>query len=86
MKTIEIYGAINCKWCVAAQTLCVTRGYPHIYRSISGNTVIRDEMLSRFPSAKTVPQIFIGQHHVGGFEQLRLLDETNVIQQLIGGH
>jgi glutaredoxin 3 len=44
----------------------------------------RDEMLQRSPEARTVPQIFIGDFHVGGYDDLQALDREGKLDALLG--
>jgi glutaredoxin 3 len=82
-KKIDIYGTENCRFCAAAVAYCKKRGYPVRYHD-AGVPVIRAEMLDRAPLAVTVPQIFIGEARIGGFDSLVRSDER--IQQLLGGN
>ena len=45
----------------------------------------REEMLSRAPNARTVPQIFIGEKHVGGSDDLASLEEAGELDALLAG-
>lgn len=86
MKTVEIYGRdINgkpCKYCVAAKRLLEKSRVAYVYRDIA-NEFDRNELKSRFPSYTTVPQIFIGDRHIGGFIDLAKIPLTT-LQQMIG--
>lgn len=83
MTNIEIYGQKNCRFCVAAVQHCMNRGYRFEYHDIS-DPIVRAEMLERAPATKTVPQIFVGHHHIGGHDQLVKPDP--ITQQLLGGN
>jgi len=83
-KTIEIYGRDDCRFCAAARAHCERKGYPFVYHDMTENLVLAFDLLDRLGGdPETVPQIFIGDHHIGGFEDLRSNDD--VIQQIIGG-
>lgn len=80
-KQVEIYGRDDCRFCAAAVTFCQKNNLPHVYRDIDlmGHAL---EMRRRAPDAKTVPQIFVGQHRIGGFDDLRR--SLPVIQKILG--
>lgn len=81
---VEIYGKDDCRFCAAAVAHCQRRGYPFAYHDVSVQTTW-EELLTRLDDLPdTVPQIFIGIHHIGGFDDLKAQDE--VMQQIIGGH
>ena len=82
---IEIYGQPNCVYCQKALDLCKANRFEYIYRDITLNKSIRQEFDERSRGAKTVPQVFVGTTHVGGFDDLQETVRSGVIYQLIGG-
>lgn len=82
MKFVEIYGKENCRFCVDAKRHCESLKINYIYRDI-GNSLNRDEMLQRNPAATHVPQIFIGEVLIGGFDQLSVMPLYQ-LHQMIG--
>jgi glutaredoxin 3 len=82
MKTIEIYGQKGCGFCSRAVEFCQSAEYAFVYRDIA-DAQHRSEMFARNPQAKTVPQIFVGDTLVGGFDDLKALP-TSQLQQMIG--
>jgi glutaredoxin 3 len=86
---IEIYGqkikGDDCPWCKRAVTLCENFGYAHVYRDMTANEVLQSEFLTRSNNAGTVPQIFVGDTHVGGYQEFETMVANGTIQQLIGG-
>lgn len=81
---IEIYGRDDCRFCAAARVFCEKNKLPYVYIDTTHDHVLAEEMQSRAPDATTVPQIFIGAHRIGGYDDLRR--SLPVIQQIIGGH
>lgn len=84
MPKIEIYTTAICPYCVAAKNYLVDKGAA-AYEEIR---VDRDpqrfaEMLSRSGNRRTVPQIFIGGTHVGGFDDLVALDRAGGLAPLL---
>lgn len=81
---IEIFSAPNCGYCDAAKTLLRERSLAFTERDISADGH-REELLVRLPRTKSVPQIFIGGAHIGGYEDLCLLDESGRLKEMTGG-
>lgn len=81
MKLIEIYGQTNCSYCKRAQEFCQTFDLPFVYRDIS-DPAARAEMFRRNSQATTVPQIFVGERHIGGYDDLSVLPIPS-LQQLM---
>jgi glutaredoxin 3 len=74
---IEIYGKPMCPFCDKAKALCETRGLEYTYKSL-GTDYTKEELLEKFPGARTVPQITVQGVAIGGFDQLGpYLEETN---------
>lgn len=82
---IEIYGRPDCTYCDQARALCEKQGYPFTYYDIAADEVLRNEFVTRTNGAQTVPQIFIGIHRVGGFDQLAAAERAGVLQSIFGG-
>lgn len=80
---IEVFGRNNCPWCDRAKELLEKRGYRFVYRLVTSDLL--PEFTQRTKGAKTVPQIFVGSHHIGGFQELSAADADGRLQQLIGG-
>ena len=68
-KKVEIYSKSNCSYCVMAMNFFDSKGIPYeVYSADDPN--IFEEMLSRNPQARTVPQIFIDDKLIGGYTDL----------------
>ena len=81
---IVIYTSSNCGYCVAAKNLLRTKGADFIEINILVDPERRQEMIER-SAKRTVPQIFIGERHIGGFEDLRELDRSDELDNLLAG-
>ena len=83
MKKITIYTGPLCNYCDAAKRL-LTRNNIH-YKEINIATVegSRDEMIKKANGKKTIPQIFFGDLHVGGYDEVRALEKENKLKDLI---
>jgi glutaredoxin 3 len=65
---ITIYGAIWCGPCQSAKHLCKERGYDYIFVDVQANKEAQDMFTEQ--GFKTVPQIFIDEEHIGGYDDL----------------
>ena len=83
MATIEIFSGPGCGYCEAAKKLLDGKGLAYEDRDISGDEH-RDELLRRLPRSRAIPQIFIGGEHIGGYEDLHLLDASGRLDELTG--
>lgn len=83
MKEVCIYTARYCPYCASAKSLLKRKSIPFTEIDISGNWERRDEMIEKANGRVTVPQIFIGNLHVGGSDELRTLDREGKLDQLL---
>lgn len=81
--TIDIYTKFACPFCVRAKDLLTSKGASFNEFDITMGGDKRDEMLARAPQAQTVPQIFIGDTHVGGSDELSALDRAGKLDALL---
>lgn len=82
---IDIYTKFACPFCVRAKRLLKEKGAVFTEHDITMGGPGRDEMLARAPNAMTVPQIFIGDVHVGGSDDLAALDRVGKLDALLAG-
>lgn len=80
---IVIYTTMLCPYCTRAKKLLESKGVAFREVGINGKAELRDEMEARAKSSST-PQIFIGEHHVGGCDELYALDKEGKLDQLLG--
>jgi glutaredoxin 3 len=73
MNRIEIYSADNCPWCDRAKSLLSARGLDFEEIDISADPVRAQEMTER-SGRRTVPQVFIDDMPIGGFDELSMID------------
>ena len=69
MKAI-VWSKDQCPYCVQAKTLLESRGIEYEERNVSKDWT-REQLLEAVPTARTLPQIFLGEELVGGFIELR---------------
>lgn len=80
--TITIYTTNFCAYCVAAKNLLKSRGASWTEVRVDTDSAKRDEMLAR-ARRTSVPQIFIGEVYIGGFEELAALDRKGELAPLL---
>jgi glutaredoxin 3 len=85
MKEVLIYTARYCPYCTSAKSLLKRKGVSFTEIDIGGNWERRDEMIEKANGRVTVPQIFIGDLHVGGNDELRALDREGKLDALTRG-
>lgn len=81
---IDIYTKFACPYCVRAKMLLKRKGVAFEEFDITLGGPKREEMLQRAPQARTVPQIFIGDFHVGGSDDLAALEREGKLDALLG--
>ena len=81
---VEIYTKFTCPYCVRAKMLLKRKGVDFEEFDITLGGPKRAEMLERAPDARTVPQIFIGDFHVGGCDDLQALEHEGKLDALLG--
>lgn len=82
MAKIEIYTRQLCGYCTAAKRLFDDKGLAYEEFDATYAPEKRKEMIKRAEGASTFPQIFIGEVHVGGCDDLFALDRAGKIEQL----
>ncbi|KQM98136.1 MULTISPECIES: glutaredoxin 3 [unclassified Sphingomonas] len=83
MATILIYTKAFCPYCVRAKRLLDEKGAAYDEIDISMGGAKRQEMLARSNGRTTVPQIFIGDTHVGGSDDLAALERAGKLDPLL---
>tara|TARA_B100000470_G_scaffold165188_1_gene129884 strand:- start:306 stop:572 length:267 start_codon:yes stop_codon:yes gene_type:complete len=84
MKEVVIYTGDLCIHCDWARELLNRKKIKFTEYNVAQNTSKREEMFSKSNGAKTVPQIFIGEHHVGGNIELQALEKEGKLNSLLG--
>lgn len=83
MKNVEIYTSPFCGFCHAAKRLLTSKGISFSEVDVARDPGKRQEMLSRAHGKHTVPQIFIGDIHVGGCDELYALERSGKLDPLL---
>lgn len=85
MKTVEIYTSPFCGYCHAAKRLLSKKGVTFTEFDVSRDPALRAQMMQRAKGGRTVPQIFVGDQHVGGSDDLHALDHAGKLDALLAG-
>ena len=85
MPKITMYTTGFCPYCVRAEQLLIRKGVTEIHKvRIDLDAAERDIMMSR-TGKRTVPQIYIDEQHIGGFDDLAALDHAGKLGPLLAG-
>lgn len=81
---IVMYAAGWCPYCQRARGLLTKKGLAFTEIDVDSGPAVREQMIAR-SGRRTVPQIFIGERHVGGCDDLFALDGSGELDRLIQG-
>jgi glutaredoxin 3 len=82
---VTIYTTSWCPYCSRARSLLARKGVDFEDVDVEMAPEKRAEMQSR-SGRRTVPQVFIGEHHVGGSDELYALEQAGKLDELLAGH
>ncbi len=80
---VTIYTSAWCGYCMRARALLDGRGIAYREIDVDGDPAHRREMIAR-SGRRTVPQVFIGEHHVGGSDDLAAAATSGALDRLLG--
>ncbi|HTK13162.1 MAG TPA: glutaredoxin 3 [Xanthobacteraceae bacterium] len=83
MPQVEMYTTKYCLYCLSAKALLTRKGIPFTEIDVSGDADLREKMVQRAEGRMTVPQIFIGAQHVGGYDELYALDQAQQLDAML---
>jgi glutaredoxin 3 len=83
MAKVRMYSTAVCPFCVRAEKLLNSKGMTEIEKiRVDLDLRLREEMVTR-TGRRTVPQIYIGDTHVGGFEELAALERAGRLDSIL---
>ncbi len=85
MAEVVIYTRDFCYYSDAARELLTRKGVAFKEINATGNRELRNEMVERANGGSTFPQIFVGDTHVGGCDELYALEERGALDPLLAG-
>jgi len=83
MSLVKVYTTQYCGFCTRAKHLLAQEDIPFLEIDLTGDSEARMELVERSGGLRTVPQIFIGSSHVGGFAELLALHRTGELEALL---
>jgi glutaredoxin 3 len=83
MKKVIMYSTKTCPYCQSAERLLKSRGVAHIEKILIDEHPEQREQMTQRTGLKTVPQIFIGEDHIGGYDKLAELDRKGQLTKLL---
>lgn len=83
MKHVTLYTSPLCGYCAAAKRLLSGKGVSFQEIDVSRDQNRRAEMTQRSNGGRTVPQIFIGDTHIGGFDDMNALERAGKLDALL---
>ena len=83
MKSVTIYTGPLCNYCEAAKRLLTRNKVEYKEIDISKVDGAMDEMIKKANGKRTIPQIFFGDQHIGGYDETRALEKENKLQDLL---
>ena len=83
MAEVTIYSTQVCPYCIKAKQLLSSKGVDYKEIDISRDPALVEEAQTRSGGRRTVPQIFIGDYHVGGCDDLFALDAAGKLDEML---
>ena len=83
MKNVIVYMGPSCAFCDAAKRLLKRNNISYKEINIATEEGKIEEMISKSNGKRTIPQIFFDEHHVGGYQELRALEKSNKLLNLL---
>lgn len=83
MANVTLYTSPLCGFCHAAKRMLTDKGVSYAEVDVAADPSKRQEMMSRSNGRHTVPQIFIGDAHVGGYDDMAALERTGKLDPML---
>ena len=83
MASVEIYTSPICGYCAMAKRLLDGKGVAYVEIDVFSDPAAREQMMARANGRHTVPQIFVGETHVGGSDELHALERNGKLDTLL---
>ena len=83
MSQVTLYTTSMCPYCVRAKRLLDRKGVPYEEINLDGDWDGRRALVQKANGSRTVPQIFVGPVHVGGFDDMNALDRRGRLDPLL---
>ena len=83
LTKVEMYTTAICPYCVAAKNLLRSKGLDYIELRVDSDAEQRATMMQRSGGKRSVPQIFVNDVHVGGYDDLVAADRSGKLAEII---
>ena len=83
MPQVTMYSTTVCPYCVMAEKLLLKKGVSNLEKILIDRNPAQREIMMTRTSRRTVPQIYIGETHVGGYDDLVALDRAGKLDPLL---
>jgi glutaredoxin 3 len=80
---VEVYTTTYCPFCVRAKSLLKSKGVPFTEIDVTDDDALRERMVEMAGGRRTVPAIFVNGKIVGGYDELRALNERGELDKLL---
>jgi glutaredoxin 3 len=80
---VTIYTSAWCPFCMRAKALLQRKGIVFREVDVEAGRALREEMIAR-SGRRTVPQVFVGDHHIGGSDELAMAEQSGELDRLLG--
>jgi glutaredoxin 3 len=84
MAKVEVYSTTYCPYCVRAKQLLDAKDVDYTEIDVTGDDAARVALVEKSGGRRTVPQIFINGQSIGGYDDLRALEESGKLDGLLG--
>jgi glutaredoxin 3 len=85
MRSVTLYTTPFCGYCMAAKRLLGDKGVAFDEIDLFAEPKRRSEMIGRARGGRSVPQIFVGVEHIGGFNEIYELDQSGTLDPMLAG-
>jgi glutaredoxin 3 len=83
MAKVEVYSTQTCPYCVRAKSLLDAKDVDFQEIDVTGDDEARMALVAKAGGRRTVPQIFINGQSIGGYDDLRALEEAGKLDQML---
>ena len=83
VNNVIIYSKTVCPYCIMAKRFLISKRLEWKEINIESSNDLRKEMIKRSNGRKTVPQIFINEHHIGGYDDLKRAGEDGLLDNIL---
>lgn len=82
MPAVTVYTGSFCGYCLQVTSLLERRGIPYAEVNVEDEPGLREKLLAR-SGRRTLPQVFVGERYIGGADEIRALDASGELNQLM---